>query len=152
LEQTATLEVFIQAKDLLDKQLKLMEGDYFTYGDSTYEIITLLNMNNMYGLEEYERSYKIIGKLARIGEFRAKIFNPSKTNSSEFDQDTGIQKVFEQQRGLAENIEGITNDKREARERIGSEDLPEIALGEGPRRSEPDEKNKSTKFRYEKYR
>lgn len=150
LEQTATLEIFVQAKDLLNKKLTLMEGDYFTYGDSTYEIITLVNMNNMYGLEEYDRSFKLIGKLSRIGEFRAKIFNPTKQSGDGFENDNGIQKVFEQQRGLPENIDGITNDKRETRERLG-DDLPEIALGEGPRRIEPDEKNKSSKFRYEKY-
>lgn len=149
-EQTATLEIIVQARDLLDKHMTLNEGDYFTYGDAAFEIVSYLNLNNIFGQEEYESAYKIIGKLARPGEFDpAKVFPPRKDGPGTFDENEDIQKTFEQQRGLPEDSEGNpTGDVRQLKEILG-EDMVEPALGEGPRKIIKDENGKSNRFSYD---
>jgi hypothetical protein len=115
---------------LFDRGIKIFEGDYFTYGENTYEIVSAVNLNNYFGQEEYNVSYKIIGKLARPGEFDPKTFFPPSREKKGLPD--GIQEGFVQQRGLQVNNEGTTGDIRQTRERL-KEELPEIALGEGPR-------------------
>lgn len=137
-EQNNTLEVMVQARDIDQKGIEISEGDFFTYGEQAYEIVSVLNMNNYFGQVEHEIGYKVIGKLARAGEFNPqRFFKPTteETPSS----------AFEQQRGLAENMEGPTGDIRDVRERLG-EDLPPIALGEGPRKVDVDPTKKANTF------
>jgi hypothetical protein len=129
-EQQNTLEVFLQARDLAQKGLELSEGDFFTYGDNAYEIVSYLNMNNFFGQVEHDVAFKVIGKLARPGEFNPqKFFKPV--------EETTPPTPFEQQRGIAENSDGPTGDIRDVRERLG-DDLPAPALGDGPRRVDVD--------------
>ena len=149
-EQFTKLEVLVQARDLLDKKISPSEGDYFTYGDTVYEIVSYLQISNIFGQAEYENEYKLIGQQARPGEFDpAVLYGPRVEDGSPYEDTNDVQKVFEQQRGLPETEElGATGDVRQMRERL-KDDMPEIALGEGPRRVEPDEKKKSSKFKYE---
>lgn len=129
-EQQNTLEVFLQARDLAQKGLEISEGDYFTYGDNAYEIVSCVNMNNFFGQVEHDVAFKVIGKLARPAEFNPqKFFKP--------DVETTPPAPFEQQRGVTENMEGPTGDIRDVRERLG-DDLPPPALGDGPRRVDVD--------------
>lgn len=123
-EQVNKLEVFIQARDLAQKGLEVSEGDFFTYGEQAYEIVSALNMNNFFGQVEHDVGYKITGILARAGEFDPKRFYKP-------DVETATPTPFEQQRGLKENMDGPTGDQRDVRERLGDE-LGPIALGDGP--------------------
>ena len=41
-EEYYTIEAYIQSKDLLDKGIEILEGDFFSYGSVFFEIITLL--------------------------------------------------------------------------------------------------------------
>lgn len=144
-EQTATLELFIQARDLLDKKLSLAEGDFFTYGDATFEVVSYLPMNNIFGQEEYEVSYKIIGNLARPGQFDPSLLKrPSKDSNGPYGEN-GEQVEFIQQRGLKENEDGPTGDTRQLRERLGDDMVP-VALGDEPARVELDEDGKASSF------
>ncbi|TXH11457.1 MAG: hypothetical protein E6R04_02405 [Spirochaetes bacterium] len=137
-EQYNTLEVFLQARDLVQKGLEISEGDYFTYGDNAYEIVSCINMNNFFGQVEHDISFKVVGKLARAGEFNPqKFFKPI--------TETTPPASFEQQRGLAENSEGPTGDIRDVQVRLG-DDLPTPALGEGPRRVDVDSSLKANKL------
>jgi len=137
-EQENTLEVFVQARDLAQKGIELSEGDYFTYGQQAYEIVSALNMNNFFGQVEHDVGYKLVGKLARAGEFDPKkFFKPDVEGTSPT--------PFVQQRGLPENTEGPTGDIRDVRERLG-DDLAPIALGEGPRRVDVDATLKANKL------
>lgn len=137
-EQDNKLEVFIQARDLAQKGLEVSEGDYFTYGEQSYEIVAALNMNNFFGQVEHDVGFKITGKLARAGEFDPKkFFKPI--------EETQPPAPFVQQRGLPENEEGPTGDVRDVRERIG-DDYPPVALGEGPRRVDVDTTLKANKL------
>lgn len=144
-EQITTLEVFVQARDLIDKGFTVNEGDFFVYGTQVYEVSNFTFLNNIYGQVEYEVGYKILGNPARIGEFDPEIFvNPTKDSIDTYIQ-KNVQKEFVQQRGLPENKEGETGDFREMRDRL-SEDMPEVALGEGPREVAVDESKKSSTF------
>lgn len=130
-EQYNKLEVFVQARDLMQKGIEISEGDYFTYGEQAYEIVSYVNMNNFFGQTEHDIGFKLIGLLAKNGEF-----NPQKFFKPISEEATPVVS-FEQQRGLAENSEGPTGDVRDVRERLG-DDLAPIALGEGPRRVDLD--------------
>lgn len=125
------LEVMIQARDLADKGIKLSEGDMFTFDDVLYEILTYVNMNNIFGMAEYDVSWKITAKSARLGQMDpASIPLPRKAPDGE-------QVVFEQQRGLPITSDGeATGDIREMRQRL-SKDMAPVALGTGARRVEP---------------
>jgi hypothetical protein len=131
----AKLEVSIQYKDLLDKKLILSEGDLFSFDDVLYEILTFYNVNNIFGLAEYNNSWKITARSARLGQL-----DP---NSIPFPRSTpdDVEKVFEQQRGLPITSTGeITNDIREMRERLNHVMAP-IALGTGAKKVEQNDEN-----------
>lgn len=137
-EQENTLEVWVQNRDLFQKGIEVCEGDFFTYGVLVFEIVSVLDMNNFFGQAEHEVGTKIIGKLARTGEFDPKkFFRPV--------DESRPPTPFEQQRGLPENMDGPTGDVRDVRERLG-DDLAPIALGEGPRKVDVDSTLKANKF------
>jgi len=138
-EQDNKLEVFIQARDLDQKGIVVSEGDFFTYGEQAYEIVSAVNINNFFGQVEHDIGFKIVGKLARAGEF-----DPKKFFRPETDQHP-TPTPFVQQRGLPETDEGPTGDVRDVRERIG-DDYPPVALGEGPRRVDVDATLKANKL------
>jgi hypothetical protein len=135
-EGDTTLEVYVQPRDLIDKGLQITGGDYFLYGEEVYEIIGVVDVENIYGQVEYERGKKITGNLSRIGGFDIDSFKDLLAASKDFSE-SAVQKKFVQQRGLSENEEGNTSDVREIRKRLG-EGMAEVALGEGPRKVDID--------------
>lgn len=145
-EQTTTIEVFVQSRELLDKNMKLFEGDFFTYAEKPFEIVSYLEQNNVFGQEEYAVNFKIIGKLARAGQF-----NPNKYLGPTEDGPEAQVSVFTQQRGLKENRDGPTGDVRQVRDRLKKEQLEmaPIALGEGPRMVEPQNGEDTSSFNTE---
>lgn len=132
-EQVNKLEVFLQARDINQKNIEVSEGDYFTYGEQAYEIVSYVNMNNFFGQVEHDIGFKIIGLLARAGEF-----NPQKFFQPTEDKNIPEPTPFQQQRGLPANIDGPTGDIRDVRERLGDDALGPVALGEGPRKVDLD--------------
>jgi len=146
LEKTAQIEVFIQARDLIDKGFTLYEGDFFTFADQAFEVASFTVIGNIFGQEEYEVGYKVLGQPARLGQFDPKnFFPPNKDSKGNYEQ-TQVQKTFEQQRGLGEtSLEGATGDVRQMHERL-KEDMAEIALGEGPRVVSVDPDKKASSF------
>lgn len=146
-EQKGKVEIIVQARDLLDKKLYLSEGDYFTYGDAAFEVVSYLNVSNIYGQEEYESAYKLVGLSARSGEFDPNQYLLPRKDEPGVSDETQL--TFEQQRGLPETTDGRpTGDVRQMRERLG-EDMAPPALGEGPRRVVPDESGKASRFSYD---
>lgn len=131
------LEVMIQVKDLDDKKITPSEGDMFMFDNTVYEILTLVNTNNIFGLAEYELTWKITAKSARLSQLDSNgIKNLPKTPLGVGD----TQMTFEQQRGLAVTSDGeATGDVREMRERLGG-NMADIALGTGPRKVAPNER------------
>lgn len=144
-ELVSKIEVYVQARDLIDKGFTIYEGDFFTFGDQAYEIVSFVSLSNVYGQEEYEVGYKIMGNAARAGQFDPKTYQAPTKDSKHAFPESGAQVTFEQQRGLDENLDGPTGDVRQMRDRLG-DDMAEIALGEGPRVVGLDNNQKGNSF------
>lgn len=131
-EQVNKLEIFVHVRDLLDKGYTVNEGDFFLYGDAVFEVLSAINMNNIFGQVEYDVAVKLEGRIVRQGQIDLPVFKQMLLDTGINYVDNQVQKVWQQQRGLGENIDGPTGDKREMRERL-AEDMTEVALGEGQR-------------------
>lgn len=126
------IETLIQFRDMEDKGIRPSEGDFFTYDDVVYEVLTVTNAGkNIFGLAEYATAWKLTARNARIGALNI----PNLPNPRLAPED--VQKVFEQQRGLSVTSDGeATGDVRQMRERLGEYMAP-IALETGAKRVEP---------------
>lgn len=113
-EKLLSIEAYVQTRDLLDKGIQLLEGDFFSYGSTFYEITKAPNTEIIFGQIEHERFVTITGKQSRKDLFVSKIFGP--TSESYLDDDA-VQNTFVQQRGFEENSQGKTGDIRELRKR-----------------------------------
>lgn len=132
----AKIEVLIQYRDMQDKKIVPSEGDFFSYDDVLYEVLTVVNAGkNIFGLAEYNVSWKLTARNARVGTLNVpNLPNPRRAPEDE-------QKVFEQQRGLSVTTEGeATGDVRQMRDRLGEYMAP-IALETGAKRVEPNDEN-----------
>lgn len=104
------LEVYIQWRDLNDKGISISIGDYFSYGESFYEITEYSLMRNIYGQVEHKDGMKLMAVKVRESQFKAKIFGPTDITYNDPD---AVQDEFVQQRGFEENSNGPTNDVRD---------------------------------------
>lgn len=108
-EEYTRIEAFLHQRDLVDREIKVTEGDYFSYGTQFFEITSVRTSHNIYGQVEYTGGLRLVGREARKTNFLAKLNGP--TDESLTDADA-IQKQFVQQRGFNENIIGKTGDTR----------------------------------------
>lgn len=108
-EKKSKVEAWVQARDLLDKNIQMLEGDFFSYGPMFFEIIKMTFSNTIFGQVERLGGIHIVGMQARKGQFMAKIFGPTWEGYSDPD---AVQETFIQQRG-GQNREGITGDVHE---------------------------------------
>ena len=104
-----TIEAYVQSRDLIDKQIEILEGDFFQYGAIFFEITKVPISTTIYGEVEYEGYITLTGKQSRKGLFLSKVLGPYGENYSDPDV---VQETFIQQRGFAENAEGPTGDVR----------------------------------------
>ena len=109
-EKYFKIEAYIQSKDLLDKGIEILEGDFFSFGSIFFEITQAPGSNIIYGQIEHGKFITVKATQSRQGQFKAKIFGP--TSESYTDKDA-VQKDFVQQRGFEENRLGKTGDVRE---------------------------------------
>ena len=107
-----SIEVYIQAKDLLDKGIEILEGDFFSYGTTFFEITKAPQSSVLKGQIEYKGFLTISGKQSRKGQFLSKIFGPTDQKYTDSD---AVQDTFVQQRGFSENKLGKTGDSRDLR-------------------------------------
>ena len=98
-EQIKTLNVYLHPRDLIDRNLEIRDGDYFSYGEYFFEITSLVYDKIMFGQIERTTSIKVIGKQARVDHIKKSPIGP--TNEKYSDKDA-IQTTFEQQRGRGE--------------------------------------------------
>jgi hypothetical protein len=137
IDSETKIELYIQARKLIDNDLEVNAGDFFIYGNEVYEIVDAIDIENIFGQAEYEKGIKISGQLSRIGEFDIEDFKNMLEQGKTF-ANGSTQKTFVQQRGLDETEEGFTGDVRGMRERLGDDMMP-VALGEGVRKISVDE-------------
>tara|TARA_Y100000593_G_scaffold78188_1_gene145101 strand:- start:1248 stop:1901 length:654 start_codon:yes stop_codon:yes gene_type:complete len=112
-EEFSTIEVRIQSRDLIDREIDLKEGDYFSYGELFFEITSLVALSNVFGQVEYTTGFKVVGKQARKGQIEVAPIGPT---SEARPEDDAVQQEFVQQRGEERNKLGETGDRRELRE------------------------------------
>ena len=109
-EEYSTIKAYINSRDLIDRQIEILEGDFFSYGSIFFEVVTAPNSETLMGQIEYKSFITITGKQARKGQFISKVFGPTSEEHSDPD---AVQDSFYQQRGFANNQLGKTGDKRE---------------------------------------
>lgn len=111
-EKVMTVEAYVQVRDILDKGIEILEGDFFSYGSIFFEVTKAPNTEIIFGQIEHQRFVTISGKQSRKELFLSKIFGPT---SEEFTDADAVQNTFVQQRGFEENSQGKTGDIRELR-------------------------------------
>jgi hypothetical protein len=109
-EETYNIEAYVQSRDLLDKGIEVTEGDFFSYGDTFFEIIKAPSSATIFGQIEHKRYITITGKQSRKGQFISKVFGPT---SEGYSDDDAVQETYVQQRGFEENRLGKTGDVRD---------------------------------------
>jgi len=108
-ENKFQITVHLQSRDLLDRKIDPEEGDFFSYGDTFYEIIKSIQDKQVYGQIEHVVGIVLTGKQARKGLID---FVPHGPTSESYSDPGAIQETFIQQRGFVENDEGLTDDVR----------------------------------------
>jgi hypothetical protein len=118
-EQTSTnfgidaknnVKVSVHYRDLLDKGILVRAGDFFSYGSAFYEIVQAIAISKIFGQVEHITGLRLEGRYAREGLISKKPIGPTGEHFTDADS---VQKVFVQQRGVASNELGETNDKRQ---------------------------------------
>ena len=110
-EETFSLELYIQWRDLVDKGATVEVGDFFQYGENFYEVHQVNHIKAMHGMVEHKDGIRVFAKKARDTQFRERLLGPT-----DISYDNGTQDTFVQQRGLPENRLGQTGDKRDLQE------------------------------------
>ena len=114
IETSWTINVFLHERDLNERNINPDAGDFFSYGDTFFEIVSAIIDSTAYGQVEHSVGLKLIGKQARMGLIDRLPIGP--TSESYADADA-VQTVFVQQRGLEKNRLGETGDIRSLQER-----------------------------------
>tara|TARA_B100000700_G_scaffold306585_1_gene381918 strand:+ start:409 stop:1068 length:660 start_codon:yes stop_codon:yes gene_type:complete len=121
-EKYQKIVVYIQHRDMMDKNIEIREGDYLSYGTNFFELTTVEDDSLVYGQIEYSTGYRITCTQARIGQIDKQPHGPTSTDFSDPD---AVQETFVQQRGLPANRLGPTGDVRALIEE-GKLDPPEV--------------------------
>jgi len=112
-EEYSTISVYIHARDMLDREITLRDGDYFSYGTVFFEITSIIVDKQIHGKIEHKTGYKVIGKQARQGQIDVM---PNGPTDEEYTDEGSVQEEFVQQRGFEKNRLGETGDKRQLQE------------------------------------
>ncbi len=72
-EEYYNIECYIQERDLIDKQIDVREGDFFSYGETFFEIIKAPRSDVIFGQIEHKSYITVSGKQARKGQFITKV-------------------------------------------------------------------------------
>ena len=99
------ITAYLHYRDVIDRGLEVREGDYFSYGDNFFEILTTKYDSTVYGQIEHYTGYVLMGKTARKGQIDVKPIGPTEEIYTDSD---AVQEGFIQQRGDADK-----GDKRE---------------------------------------
>ena len=120
-EKYQKITVYIQARDMFDKQIDLREGDYLSYSTNFFEITTVEYDQIIFGQIEYATGWRLSCTQARIGQINKMPVGPT---SEEYSDPDAVQETFVQQRGLEANRLGETGDVRDLIKK-GKLDAPE---------------------------
>ena len=99
------ITAYLHYRDVIDRGLEIREGDYFSFGDNFFEILTTKYDSTVYGQIEHYTGYVLMGKTARKGQIDVKPIGPTEEIYTDAD---AVQEGFLQQRGDSDK-----GDKRE---------------------------------------
>ena len=133
-EEYYSIECYVQVRDLIDKQIDLVEGDFFSYGETFFEIVKAPSSETIFGQIENKSFVTITGKQSRKGQFLSKVFGPT---SEWYSDPDAVQTTYVQQRGFEENKLGKTGDVR-ALQKNGVLDPPITGPAEVSPAGDPD--------------
>jgi len=108
-EEYLSIVAHIHVRDVIDRNILIREGDYFSYNAVYFEITSIVVEKLVFGQVEHISGYKVTGKQVRTGQINVKVVGPLTENYDEVD---AAQEVFVQQRGNTTNEMGVTGDKR----------------------------------------
>ena len=135
-EKYQKITVYIQARDMISKQIDLREGDYLSYSTNFFEITTIEYDQIIFGQIEYSTGWRLSCTQARVGQIDKMPVGPT---SEEYSDPDAVQETFVQQRGLEENRLGKTGDERDLIKK-GKLDAPEkpaeVSTNADPRKVE----------------
>jgi len=97
-EGTYTSEVYIHYRDMIDRNIKIEEGDYYSYGDNFFEITSMVYDKIIFGQVEHVSGFTLKGKQARKGQINFKPLGPTEEI---YTDPEAIKDTFQQQRGDA---------------------------------------------------
>ena len=90
------IEAYVHYRDMIDRGIKLEEGDYFSYGDNFFELTSIVYDKLLFGQVEHISGYTIKGKQARKGQINIQPIGPTEEIYSDPDS---VKEEFVQQRG-----------------------------------------------------
>ena len=93
---TYNVTAYLHYRDVLDRGLEIREGDYFSFGDNFFEIVSSKYDSLIFGQIEHVTGYVLMGKTARKGQIDVKPVGPTEELYTDSD---AIQETFTQQRG-----------------------------------------------------
>ena len=70
-EKYYSIEAYIQIKDLLDKGIEILEGDFFSYGTVFFEVVQAPATDIIMGQIEHGKFITVTGKQSRKSQFLA---------------------------------------------------------------------------------
>jgi hypothetical protein len=108
-EQIANITVFLHERDLMDRDIDPEPGDFFSYGDTFFEITNANIQSQVFGEVEHSVGLVLAGQQARIGLIDMIPIGPT---DESYTDPGAIQETFAQQRGFPENQLGPTDDER----------------------------------------
>ena len=108
-DEIYSINVFLHERDLLDRNINPQSGDFFSYGDTFFEITSSVVESTVFGQIEHSVGLKLVAKQARIGLIDRV---PNGPTSESYSDPDAVQDTFVQQRGLENNRLGETGDVR----------------------------------------
>ena len=94
------INVFLHNRDLLDRNIEVRIGDYFSYDATFFEITQQQVESNIYGQIEHAMGVQILGKQSRLGQID---LVPNGPTDESYTDPGAVQDTFVQQRGFDEN-------------------------------------------------
>ena len=113
-EEYTSVTALLIPRDMYDDDIRVEEGDFFSFGSQFFEIAAVRRTANIYGQIEFSGGIQLVGKEARRGNFITSLKGPTDESYSDGD---AVQDEFYQQRGFSNNQEGPTGDIRDLQDR-----------------------------------
>ena len=115
---TYNISAYLHYRDVIDRGLEIREGDYFSFGDNFFEIVSSKYDSLVFGQVEHVTGYVLMGKTARKGQIDVRPIGPTEEAYTDTD---AVQESFTQQRGNSQ--------KGDNRELVKDEVIPSPETG-----------------------